>query len=105
MGAGAKAVLGVEDNPADIYLIRKAVEECDPQIHLSIIPNSQDALSFLREEGAYALEPVPALILLDLNLPKLDGRDVLRELRHVTAYQDTPVVIFGVESDPNRKPG
>jgi CheY-like chemotaxis protein len=67
MGAvAAKAVLLVEDNPADIYLIRKAVEEWDPHIHLSIVPNGRDALAFLRQEGAYALEPAPALILLDL---------------------------------------
>jgi two-component system, chemotaxis family, response regulator Rcp1 len=89
-----RAVLLVEDNPADIYLIRKAVEECGPELHLSVIPNGRDALAFLRQEGAFALEPAPALILLDLNLPKLDGHDVLTGLRHLPAYQDTPVVIF-----------
>jgi two-component system, chemotaxis family, response regulator Rcp1 len=92
--AAAKAILLVEDNPADIYLIRKAIEECNPDVHLSIVPNGRDALAFLREEGAYALEPLPALILLDLNLPKLDGHEVLTELRHLPAYQATPVVIF-----------
>src|SRR3954466_7536093 len=66
MGEATKALLVVEDNPADIYLIRKAVEECGPDIHLSVIPNGRDALAFLRQEGAFALEPSPALILLDL---------------------------------------
>jgi two-component system, chemotaxis family, response regulator Rcp1 len=94
MRGAAKAILVVEDNPADIYLIRKAVEECGPEIHLSVIPNGRDALAFLRQEGAFALEPSPALILLDLNLPKLDGHEVLTELRHLPAYQATPVVIF-----------
>jgi two-component system, chemotaxis family, response regulator Rcp1 len=95
MGAvAAQAVLLVEDHPADIYLIRKAVEACNPALHLSIVPNGRDALAFLRQEGAYALEPAPALILLDLNLPKLDGHDVLTGLRHLPAYQATPVVIF-----------
>jgi len=89
-----RAVLLVEDNPADIYLVRKAVEECGPELHLSVIPNGRDALAFLRQEGAFALEPAPALILLDLNLPKLDGHDVLTGLRHLPAYQATPVVIF-----------
>ena len=62
----ARAVLLVEDNAADIYLIRKAIEACDSQIHLSIVPNGRDVLTFLRKEGAYALEPSPALILLTL---------------------------------------
>jgi chemotaxis family two-component system response regulator Rcp1 len=94
MGEAAKAVLLVEDNPADVYLIRKAVEECNPDIHLSIIPNGRDALAFLQREGAFGLEPSPALILLDLNLPKLDGHKVLTALRHLPAYRTTPVVIF-----------
>jgi len=92
--SAARAVLLVEDNPADIYLIRKAIEACDPQIHLSVIPNGRDALAFLRKEGAYALEPSPALILLDLNLPHLEGQQVLTGLRQLPSYQDTPVVIF-----------
>ena len=90
----ARAVPLVEDNPADISLIRKAIEACDPQIHLSIVPNGRDALTFLRKEGAYALEPFPALILLDLNLPHLEGHQVLTGLRQLPAYQATPVVIF-----------
>jgi two-component system response regulator len=94
MREAAKAILLVEDNPADIYLIRKAVEGCGPDIHLSIVPNGRDALAFLRKEGAYALEPSPALILLDLSLPHLEGQQVLTELRHLPAYQATPVVIF-----------
>ncbi len=66
----ARAVPLVEDNPADISLIRKAIEACDPQIHLSIVPNGRDVLAFL-QEGVFALEPSPALVLLDLNLPYL----------------------------------
>jgi CheY-like chemotaxis protein len=92
--SAARAVLLVEDNPADIYLIRQALAVYDPQIHLSVIPNGRDALAFLRQEGAYALEPSPALILLDLNLPHLEGQQVLTGLRHLPAYQATPVVIF-----------
>jgi len=92
--SATKAILLVEDNPADVYLVQKAIEDCGNDIHLSIVPNGRDALAFLREEGAYALEPSPALILLDLNLPKLHGHKVLAELRHLPAYQTTPVVIF-----------
>jgi CheY-like chemotaxis protein len=92
--AATRAVLLVEDNPADIYLIRQALASYDPQIHLSVIPNGRDALAFLRQEGAYALEPSPSLILLDLSLPHLEGQQVLTGLRHVPDYQQTPVVIF-----------
>src|SRR5262245_63236531 len=74
----ARAILLVEDNPADIYLIQTTLQECGNDIHLSIVPNGRDALTFLRKEGAYALEPVPALILLDLSLPHLHGDQVLR---------------------------
>jgi two-component system, chemotaxis family, response regulator Rcp1 len=91
----ARAVPLVEDNPADISLIRKAIEACNPQIHLSIVPNGRDALAFL-QEGVFALEPSPALVLLDLNLPYLylHGHHVLTALRQMSAYQATPVVIF-----------
>jgi len=92
--AATKEVLLVEDNPADIYLTQTAVAECGSDIHLSVVPNGRDALAFLRKEGPYAQLPSPALILLDLNLPKLSGGEVLAALRHLSAYQATPVVIF-----------
>jgi len=92
--SAAKAILLVEDNPADVYLIQKAVEECGDDIRVSVIPNGQDALAFFRAEGPFAQFPSPALIVLDLNLPKLDGLALLDALRHLPAYQATPVVIF-----------
>jgi two-component system, chemotaxis family, response regulator Rcp1 len=67
------------------------------------VPNGRDALAFLRQEGAYALEPAPALILLDLNLPKLDGHDVLTGLRHLPAYQATPVVVLSAAPQEQEK--
>jgi CheY-like chemotaxis protein len=90
----ARAILLVEDNPADVYLIHTALQECGGDIHLSIVPNGRHALAFLRQEGAYALEPAPALILLDLSLPHLSGDTILVELRHLPAYETTPVIIF-----------
>ena len=89
-----KDVLLVEDNPADIYLIRAAIKEQSPELHLTVIPNGYDALAFLRKDAPFTGAPSPALILLDLNLPKLDGHQVLTELRRLPAYQATPVVIF-----------
>lgn len=92
--SAAHAVLLAEDNPADIYLIETALQECGVDIRLSVVSNGRDALAFLRKEGAYALSPSPRLIILDLNLPQLDGIAVLAELRRLPAYQQRPVVIF-----------
>jgi two-component system, chemotaxis family, response regulator Rcp1 len=89
-------LLLVEDNPADVYLIRTAVAAQGLYIHLSVVPNGRDALAFLQKAGPYALEPSPALILLDLHLPKLTGTEVLAELRRLPAYQATPVIVFSV---------
>jgi chemotaxis family two-component system response regulator Rcp1 len=89
-----KEVLLVEDNPADIYLIQKAVEECRNDIRLWVVTNGVDALTFLRQEGSYVHTPPPALILLDINLPKMPGTEVLAELRNLSAYHATPVVMF-----------
>ena len=87
-------VLLVEDSTADTYLVQQAIADSKKNIRLWFIANGQDALGFLRKEGSYVHAPSPALILLDLNLPKLDGHQVLTELRRLPAYQATPVVIF-----------
>jgi CheY-like chemotaxis protein len=89
-----KEVLLVEDNPADVYPIQKAVADCSDDIRVWFVPNGQDALTFIRKEGPYGQAPSPALILLDLNLPKLRGEDLLVEVRSLPAYQETPIVVF-----------
>jgi chemotaxis family two-component system response regulator Rcp1 len=94
-----RTILLVEDNAADVYLIQAAVAECGNDIRLWFVPNGQDALDFLRKEGPYVHAPSPALILLDLNLPKLRGEDLLVEVRRLPAYQDTPIVIFSAADE------
>jgi CheY-like chemotaxis protein len=89
-----KEVLLVEDNPADVYLIQKAVADCSDDIRVWFVPNGQDALTFIRKEGPYVQAPSPTLNLLDLNLPKLRGEDFLVEVRRLPAYQATPIVVF-----------
>jgi len=89
-----KEVLLVEDNPADVYLIRRVVEDCGPDIHLSVVPDGREALAFLRQETPFPRVPSPTLILLDLNLPKIHGKEVLAELRRLPAYLVTPIVVF-----------
>ena len=87
-------VLLVEDNPADIYLTQAAIAECDPDIRLWLVTNGLDALTFLRKEGHYIHAPSPALIILDINLPRMHGTEALAELRALPTYQTTPTVIF-----------
>ena len=92
--ADSRMILLVEDSPADVYLIQRAVKKCGGDIRLSVVPDGDEALAFLRKEGPFAHVPSPALILLDLLLPKMHGAHLLTELRHLPAYQATPVVIF-----------
>ena len=92
-------VLLVEDNPADVYLIQKAFAECGHDLRLWFVPNGHDALRLLRKEGPYTHAPAPMLILLDLNLPKLRGEDLLVEVRRMPAYQATPVVVLSAADE------
>ena len=87
-------VLLVEDSAADIHLIEQALAECGKHIHLRTITNGGEALTFLRKEAPFTQTPSPALIISDLNLPGLDGYELLEELRRLPAHQQTPVVIF-----------
>lgn len=89
-----RAILLVEDNPADIYLIQRAVAECSSDLQLFIVPDGGEALAFLRKEGSFAHVPSPALILLDLHLRKIDGDQVLPELRRLPALQTLPIVVL-----------
>ena len=89
-----KEVLLVEDSPADVYLIQRAVEECGSELHLSVMPDGGEALAFLRKEAPYTQVPSPGLIILDLRLPKRTGDQILPEVRGLPAYHATPIVIL-----------
>ena len=93
-----REILLVEDNPADVYLIRRAVEDCGTDIHLSIVPDGGEALAFLRKEAPYTQVPSPMLIVLDLRLPKRTGDQILPEVRGLPAYHATPIVILSAAS-------
>src|SRR4029079_16514403 len=79
IGAGGTPleVLLVEDSPGDVRLTQEALRDSDRAIHLHVAFDGVDAMAFLRHEGVHARAPRPDLILLDLNLPKMDGREVL----------------------------
>jgi CheY-like chemotaxis protein len=87
-------VLLVEDNPGDVRLTREALRDNKVHIHLSLVEDGVEAVTFLRREGKYANAPRPDLILLDLNLPRKDGREVLKEIKGDGDLKQIPVVIL-----------
>jgi two-component system, chemotaxis family, response regulator Rcp1 len=91
-----REILLVEDNPADVYLIRRVVEDCGRDIHLFVEPDGGDALAFLRKDAPFTHVPSPTLILLDLRLPKVQGDQILPEIRQLPTHQTTPIVVLSV---------
>ncbi len=88
------SILLVEDNPADIRLTREAFKECHIKNQIYEVHNGQEALSFLRNETPYEDMPKPSLILLDLNLPKMHGHEVLKVIKSDKKLRRIPVVIL-----------
>ena len=87
-------ILLVEDNPGDVELTREALHDSKVHMHLSVASDGVEALAFLRREGRYGDVPRPDLILLDLNLPKKDGRTVLAEVKAEPSLRNIPIVIL-----------
>jgi len=87
-------VLLVEDNVGDVRLTREALREAKVRNNLHVVPDGVEAMAFLRREGQYADVPRPDLVLLDLNLPKKGGLEVLEEIKTDSALQHIPVVIL-----------
>jgi two-component system, chemotaxis family, response regulator Rcp1 len=87
-------VLLVEDNPGDVRLTREAFREANPSIRLSVASDGVEALAFLRREGVHADAVHPDIILLDLNLPKMDGREFLARIREEKDLKLIPTIIL-----------
>jgi len=87
-------ILLVEDNPADIRLTTEVLKDAKLCNTLNVVQDGVEALEYLRREGKFAGATTPDLILLDLNLPRLDGRDVLREIKNDPQLRSIPVVIL-----------
>jgi CheY-like chemotaxis protein len=87
-------ILLVEDNPADVRLTKEALREGKVKNSLNVARDGVEALEFLRRQGPYAGAPRPDLILLDLNLPKKDGREVLAEIKADDELKTIPVVVL-----------
>jgi chemotaxis family two-component system response regulator Rcp1 len=95
-------VLLVEDSPGDVRLTREAFKDAKVHINLHVAPDGAEAMAFLGREGKHSNAPRPDLILLDLNLPKKDGREVLEEIKGNPTLKSIPVVVLttsGSEED------
>lgn len=87
-------ILMVEDNRADVRLMREAFKYRDRSVRISVVGDGEEAMALLRREGGYRDAPRPDLIILDLNIPKKDGREVLREVKGDPGLRRIPVVVL-----------
>src|SRR5688500_8670408 len=92
-------ILLVEDNPGDARLTLEAFKEGKVLNHITVVQDGVDAMAFLRREGVHAAAIVPDLILLDLNLPRKSGREVLVEIKQDEQLRTIPVVVLTTSSD------
>ncbi|MAS33051.1 MAG: response regulator [Anaerolineaceae bacterium] len=92
-------ILLVEDNPGDVRLTQEAFNESKIHNNLNVARDGVEAIAFLRREGVYANAPRPDIILLDLNLPRKDGREVLHEIKGDEDLKRIPVVILTTSDD------
>jgi CheY-like chemotaxis protein len=92
-------ILLVEDNPGDVRLTQEALKEGKVRNNLHVAGDGVEAMAFLQREGKYAGAPHPDLILLDLNLPKKDGRELLAEIKAAPHLKRIPVVILTTSKD------
>jgi len=94
-------ILLVEDNDADVYLLRKAFEAAALNFELTVIDDGRDAINYVQRGGEW--EALPDLAILDMNLPKNDGPEVLRALRNVKEFSKLPVIVFSSLWSPSDK--
>lgn len=94
-------ILQIEDSIADIRLTEEGLKEANFNSNVNVVMDGEDALLYLNKEGKYQSASTPDLILLDLNLPKKDGRDVLKEIKANPKLKRIPVVVFSTSEDEN----
>lgn len=91
-------ILLVEDNEGDVVLTLEALREAKLRNKISVVRDGEQALQFLYQEGEYATAELPQLILLDINLPKIDGKEVLNRIKNDTNLKKIPVIILTTSS-------
>src|ERR1700687_4806929 len=87
-------VLLVEDSPGDVRLTQEAFRDANRSVHLHVASDGVEAMAFLRREGANVHAPRPDIILLDLNLPRMDGREVLSHIKEDDSLKTIPTIIL-----------
>jgi two-component system, chemotaxis family, response regulator Rcp1 len=87
-------LLLVEDDPGDVELTREGLRSARVEVNMHVVDDGDKALQYLRKQGPYRDASRPDMVLLDINMPKMNGKDVLREIRKVEALKDIPVVIL-----------
>ena len=92
-------ILLVEDSPDDILLTREALKDARIANELHAVMDGEAAMAFMRGEGEYAGRPCPDVVILDLNLPKKDGREVLREIKTDPALASVPVIVLSTSGE------
>jgi len=92
-------VLLVEDNPGDVRLTQEAFRKVNPSVQLHVANDGSEAMAFLRHHGAFSDAPRPDFILLDLNLPKMDGREVLAQIKADPSLRTTPIFILSTSKE------
>ncbi len=103
MTATAHAVFRIflaEDNPADVFLIERALKEHNIAFDIEVAENGKQALSFLRRLDGSIAESAPSLIVLDLNLPQHDGAEILQRIRQTSVLSSVPVVVLTSSDSP-----
>jgi CheY-like chemotaxis protein len=100
MGGELRRLLVVEDSESDVELLREALSDSEPDVAMDIVRHGEDALAFLRREGEFAAAAHPDLVVLDLNLPRMGGFEVLKALRADVdpRLRRLPVVVFTTSS-------
>ena len=96
----AALILVIEDNDSDVFLLERALNKQDFRFELVHLLNGGEALAFIRRQGAYADAAIPDLILLDLNLSKYSGEDILREIRSAAHFGGVPVCVWSSSRSP-----
>lgn len=91
-------ILLVEDSPGDVLLTREALKDAKVHVSLRVAKDGIEAMAYLNRTGTYVDAPRPDLILLDLNLPRKDGREVLKEIKESRNFRSIPVVILTTSS-------
>ncbi len=93
-----KRILLVEDDPDDVDLIKRAIASNNLDIELDIVDNGEDALKYLSQQDEYAKKPLPDVTLLDLNLPIINGREILRKVRSNNHLQHLVMIVLSTSS-------